>query len=124
MVDFLTIQQIAGADLDGVEAIEDIELGQRQAVDATGAHGLTDQRGVEPAATALASGVDAEFLAAAADLLADLVMQFGWKRPLTDPRRISLADPEHIADRARAHAGAGGGLRRDGVRRGDVGVGA
>src|ERR1700733_3719951 len=110
MVDFLAVQQIAGADLDGVEAIEDIQLSQRQTVDATGTHGLTDQRGVEPAATALASGVDAEFLATATDLLADLIMQFGRKRALADPGRIRLADSEHVTDGARAHAGAGCGL--------------
>src|SRR5580693_5082861 len=100
MVDFLAVQEIAGTDLDGVEAIEDIELGQRQAVDATGAHGLAHQRGVEPAAAALASGVDAELLAAAADLLTDLIMQFGRKRTLADPGRIGLADSEHVTDRA------------------------
>ena len=60
----------------------------------------------------------------AADLLADLVVQFGRERALADPRRIGLADAEHIADRARAHAGAGRGLRRHRVGRGDVGIGA
>ena len=115
---------IAGADLDAVETIEHVELGQRQAVDAADPHGLAHQHRVEPAAAALAPGVDAEFLAAAADLLADLVMQFGRKRALADPGRIGLADSEHVADRARAHAGAGRRLRRHGVGRGDVGIGA
>src|SRR3984957_7286534 len=98
MVDFLAVQEIAGADLDGVKAVEDIELGQRQAVDAAGTHGLADQRGVEPAAAALASGVDAEFLAAAANLLADLIMQFGRKRTLADPGGVGLADSENVTD--------------------------
>src|ERR1700722_12570979 len=106
MVDFLAVQEIAGADLDGVKAIEDIEFGQRQAVDATGAHGLTDQRGVEPAAAALATGVDAELLAAAADLLADLIMQFGRKRALANPGRIGFANSEPVTAPARPHAGA------------------
>ena len=74
MVDFLAVQHVAGADLDRVEAVENIELGQRQAVDAAGADGLPHQHGIEPAAAALAPGVDAELLAAAADLLADLVV--------------------------------------------------
>ena len=51
-------------------------------------------------------------------------VQFGRERPLPDPGRIGLADPEHIADRARPHAGAGRRLRRHGVGRGDVGIGA
>ena len=107
-----------------VEAVENIEFCQRQAGDAAGADGLPHQHGVEPAAAPLAAGVDAEFLAAPADLLADLVVQFGRERPLADPGRIGLADAEHIADRARAHAGAGRGLRRHRVGRGDVGIGA
>src|SRR6185437_11893999 len=98
---FLAIQPIADADLDAVEAVENIELGQRQAMDAAGPHGLAHQHRVEPAAAPLAPGVDAEFPAAAADLLADLVGQFGRERALADPRRIGLADAEHIADRAR-----------------------
>src|SRR6267154_267466 len=71
MVDFLAVQHITGADLDGVKTVENIELGQGQAVDAAGPHGLAYQRRIEPAAAPLAAGVDAELLAAAADLLAD-----------------------------------------------------
>src|SRR5271154_1771675 len=102
MVDFLAVQQIADANLNGVEAVENIELGQRQTIDAAGTHGLTHQRRVEPAAAAFAPGVDAEFPPAAADLLADLIMQFGRKRTLADPGRIGLADSEDVADGARA----------------------
>src|SRR5579872_5655914 len=100
MVDLLAVQQIPCANLDGFKAVENIELGQRQAMDTAGTHGLAHQRGIEPAAAALASGVDAEFLAAAANLLADRVMQFGRKRALTDAGRISLTDSKHVADRA------------------------
>src|SRR3982075_3093637 len=82
MVDFLAVQHIAGADLDTVEAVENIELGQRQPGDAAGAGGLSPQPRIEPAAAPLAPGVDAEFLAAAADLLTDLVAQFGRERTL------------------------------------------
>ena len=44
--------------------------------------------------------------------------------PCADPGRIGLADAEHVADRARAQAGAGRRLRRHGVGRGDVRIGA
>src|ERR1700719_49322 len=94
MVDLLAVQPIAGADLDAVVSVENIELGQRQAVDAAGPHRLAHQHGVEPAAAPLAPGIDAEFLAAAADLLADLVMQFGRKRTLAYPCRIGLANAQ------------------------------
>src|SRR6185312_14461723 len=82
MVDFFAVQPIAGADLDRSEAIENIELGQREPVNSTSAHGLPHQHGVEPAAAPLAPGIDAELPAAAADLLADLVLQLGRKRSL------------------------------------------
>src|SRR6202021_2228598 len=112
MIDFLAVQHVAGTDLDAGETVENIELGQRQAVDAAGPHRLAHQDRIEPAAAPLAPGVDAELLAAAADLLADRVMQFGRERTLPDPGRIGLADPEHITDRARSHAVAGRRLRR------------
>src|SRR5438477_4075140 len=73
MVDFLSVQPVTGADLDGVETIQNIELGQRQPVDAAGPHGLAHQHGIEPADAPLASSIDPELLAAAANLLADLV---------------------------------------------------
>src|ERR1700709_2189851 len=85
MVDFLAVQHVAGADLDRVKTVENVELGQRQPGDATCPHRLPHQHGVEPAAAPLAAGVDAEFLAAAADLLADLVVEFGRERALADP---------------------------------------
>src|SRR4030088_1318825 len=84
MIDLLAVQPIADTDLDAVEAVENVEFGQRQAVDATGADVLRYQRRVDPAAAALAPGVDAEFLAAAADQLADLIVEFGGKRPHAD----------------------------------------
>src|SRR5438045_2277480 len=124
MVDFLSVQPVTGADLDGVETIQNIELGQRQPVDAAGPHGLAHQHGIEPADAPLASSIDPELLAAAANLLADLVMQFGRKRALADPGRIGLADAQHVTDGARAHAGSGRRLRRHGVGRGDVGIGS
>src|ERR1700704_1096995 len=117
MMYLLAVQPITDADLDAVEAVENVELGQRQAVDAAGADSLPHQHRVEPAAAALASGVDAEFLAATADQLADLVVEFGGKRPHADAGGIGLADTEHIADRTRPHAGSGRRLRRHRVGR-------
>src|SRR6266699_5983798 len=74
MVDFLAVQGIAGADLDRIEAIENVELGQRQPVDAAGPHGLAHQHRVEPAAAPRAAGIGAEFAATLADPAAGLVV--------------------------------------------------
>src|ERR1700740_31929 len=112
MVDLFAVEAIAGAHLDRIEAIENIELGQRKPIDAAGPDRLSHQRRVEPAAAPLASGVDPELPSPAADLLANLTVEFGRKRPLADPGRIGLTDAEHIADRARSHARSGRRLRR------------
>src|SRR5712671_5254539 len=74
MVDFLAVQHVAGADLDRVEPVQNIEFCQRQASDAAGADGLAHQHGVEPAAAPLAPGIGAELAAALADLAANLVV--------------------------------------------------
>src|SRR3954466_4091774 len=115
MVDFIAVQRLVSQTLDGLETTDDIELGQGKPVDAAGPHGLAHQHRVKPAAAPFASGVDAKFLAAAADLLANGVMQLGRKRPLAASRSVRLADAEHVADRAWAHASARSRLRRHGV---------
>src|SRR5712691_6029085 len=92
MVDFLAVQGVAGADLDRIEAIENVELGQRQPVDAAGPHGLAHQHRVEPAAAPRAAGIGAEFAATLADPAAGLVVLFGREWSLPHPRRIGLAD--------------------------------
>src|SRR5581483_144288 len=98
IVDDAAVEPVAGADLDRVEAVEDVELGERQAVDAAGAHGLAHQHGVEPAAAAGPPGDGAELAAALAERLADVVLLLGRERPLPDPRGVGLADAEHVID--------------------------
>ena len=100
MADFAPVEPIAGADFDRIEAIEDIEFGEGDAVDAGGQHGLAHECGVEPAATARTAGDDAEFLSALAQELSGLVLELGRKRPFADAGRIGLGDTQHVMDRA------------------------
>ena len=116
VVDLAAIQPIAGADFDLVEAVEDVELGQREAIDAADAHGLAHQHGIEPAAAARPSGHNAELLAPLAENPADLVLLLGGERSFADARRIGLADAEHIADRAGAEPRPGRRLCRHRIR--------
>ncbi len=120
----LPAMPIGGADLDLVEAVEHVELGQRDAVDAADLDRLAHQRGVEPAAAPRPAGDGAELVAALAEPAADLVVELGRERAAADPRGVGLGDAEHIADGADRQAGAGGGLAGGGVRRGDEGIGA
>src|SRR5947209_18474278 len=112
MVDRLAVELIADADLDLVEAVEDVELGQGEPIDPRGPRGLSYQHGIKPAAAPLAPGVDAELLAAAADFLTNLVVQLGRERPESDAGGVGLADAKHVADRTGANARSGRGLRR------------
>ena len=74
-------------------AVEHVELGQRQALDAAELDRLADQHGVEPAAAARAAGDGAELVAALAQALADLVEQLGRERPGADAGGVGLVMP-------------------------------
>src|SRR6201999_1043200 len=102
IVDRAAVERVANTDLDLVKPIENVELGQSEAVNAAGPHCLAYQHRVEPAATPRSSCDHAEFLAPLAKHFANVVELFGRKRTGADARRIGLADAEHIADRARA----------------------
>ena len=115
---------IGGADLDLVEPVEHVELGQRDAVDAADLDRLAHHHRVEPAAAARPAGDDAELAAAFAEGLADLVRQLGRERAAADPGRVGLGDAEHKADGARRDPRPGRGLPRERVRRGHERIGA
>src|SRR6202034_1530339 len=105
IVDLLAVQAVTGRDLDGLKAVENVKLGQRQAVDAASAHRLAREHRVEPPAAARATGIGAEFATALADQPADLVVELGRKRAAPDARRVSFGDAKHVADRPRPEAG-------------------
>ena len=105
IVERLAVDPVAGADLHRLEAVEHVELGQRDAGDAADRDGLAHQHRVEPAAAALAAGDGAELVAALAEPLADLIVLLGRERARADAGRVGLDDAEHEAGRARAHAG-------------------
>src|SRR5205814_483976 len=67
----LPANAIGGADLDLVEAVEHIELGQGDAVDAADPDRLAHRHRIEPAAAPRPSGNGAELAAAITELLAD-----------------------------------------------------
>ena len=103
-VDALPVELVADAHLDLGKAVEHVELGERDAVDARHLDHLAHQAGVEPAAAALAPRVHAPLLAALAEALADAVGELGGERAGADARGIGLGQPQHVADGARPHA--------------------
>src|SRR5262249_42878437 len=76
-LDALAVELVADAGLDLLEAVQHVELGERDAVDAVQLHGLAHQHRIEPAAAAAPAGVDAVLVAAVAQQLADAVLELG-----------------------------------------------
>src|SRR5262249_15768386 len=124
MVDLTAVETVTNADLELLEAVQDVQLGEGEAVDAAGADGLPHQHGVEPTAAPAPPGPGAELAAAVAYELADGILLLGGERTFADAGRIGLADAEHVADGAGTEAATDGRLRGHGVRGGHERVGA
>ena len=120
----LPVQIIAHADFQGLEPVQHIQLGQRNARHAAGGTGLPHQHRIEPAAAPLAPGHGAEFTAPLAQPFAIRIVQFGRERAFTYAGGIGLDDPQHEINRGRTHACPGRRLPCNGVRAGDIGVSA
>ena len=118
------VEAITGADLDRVEAVEDVELGERQLGQAVEANRLTQHHAVEPPCPAAASGDRAELLADVDERVAIDVEQLGRERSGTDTGGVGLGDPDDPIDVARPETRADAGTAGGRVRRGHVGVGA
>src|SRR5205085_3235663 len=110
---------VAGADLDAVEAREDVEEGEGDGGDAAEVDGVFDGDGVEPAAAAGAAGGGAVLVAALADVVADVVGLLGRERPAAHARAVGLHDADEVADGLRRHAGAGEQAQRGATAAGD-----
>ena len=96
----LAVEFVGLADLHLVEFAENIEQSDRQAVDAADACAVTGGDGIEPAASPRTARDGSIFVPGLANMLSDIVVEFGRKRPLADARRICLGNAEHIVERA------------------------
>src|SRR5215212_5008790 len=88
VIEHFPVQTIAHADPQPLEPVEYVELREGDPVDAGGPDGLAHERRVEPAAAALAPRDRAEFPAPPSDQLSRVVVEFRWKRSLSDPGRV------------------------------------
>ena len=89
---------VGHADLDGLEGVEDVELGQCHLGEGVEAHRLAQHDGVEPAAAAAAAGVGPELVPPLDQELADVVLLLGRERPGADPGHVGLGDADHAVD--------------------------
>ena len=115
---------VTGAQGDLVEAVEHVELGDRERVEAVHAHRVAHHHRVVPAAPARAPGRGAVLAAALAQQVALGAVQLRRQRSLADAGRVGLGDAEDRADGARADAEAGADAADRRARRRDEGVGA
>src|SRR3546814_20408571 len=88
--------------LDLLEAVENVELGQRDALDAGQLGSLAHHHRVEPAAAPLPARDHAELAAARAQQLARGLGQLGRKGAAADPRGVGLGDAAHEVEVGRA----------------------
>src|SRR5690606_35791692 len=91
----LAVVLVGDADLQRLHPVEDVELGDAQPGDAVDRDGALERDHVHPSAAARAAGGGAVLLAAVADALPDLVVQFGRERAAADAGGVSLGDAEH-----------------------------
>ena len=107
--DFPAFDPVGHADGNLLEFVEHVELGDDDAVETVDRRSVTEQRDIEPAAAARPAGDGAEFLAAAADLLARSVQRLGRKRAAADAGDICLGYADDAADAGGRNACAGAG---------------
>src|SRR5215469_18568550 len=94
----LSTDAVAYADLQFGQAVEHVDFGEHEALDAAHLHRLAHEGGVEPSAAAAAAGDGAELMAAVAKHGARFVGEFGGERPRADAGAVGLGDPEDEAD--------------------------
>src|SRR5262249_4718441 len=73
IVDFAPVEAVSHTDLELRQAIENVELGEGQAIDSAGTNGLAHQHRVEPAAAPGPTGHGAELAPALAQQAAEIV---------------------------------------------------
>src|SRR5204863_3666160 len=114
---------IADADAQRIDSRENVELGDGQRGHAIEADGVAQRDLVEPAAAAWPPGGGPHLAPALAKPLAELVLELRREWPRADARRVGLCDPPDLVDVPGPDAGTDAGRARDGVRRGDEGIG-
>src|SRR5206468_12020836 len=95
---------VSDADLDAFQPVEDVELGDGEAVDAVDLHRALQRHQVDPAAAARTARAGTELVALLAQEFAHLVVELGRERAATDARGVGLADAPDVVDIACADA--------------------
>src|SRR6185503_15172360 len=100
---------VSGAETDAVESVEHIELGNREIGQTVDARGVAHDHAVEPAAPTRTSRRGAELVAQLSHLCCERLIELGWKRAVSDTRRVGFYDTNHRIELAWRDANTGRG---------------
>src|SRR5690606_31586254 len=114
---------VAHTDLDHIQAVEHVQLGQAQATDAVDLNCAAQDYGIEPAATAGATGSRTELVATLGQTLTDVIEQLSGERTRTYPGGVGLGDAQHVIQVQGTETGTGSRTASRGVGAGHVGIG-
>lgn len=97
------------ADLDSVEIIKYVQLGQRHTREAVNPNGIAQHHGIEPAGTPRTTRGGTKFISDCAQLLAISIVQFSREWTTANPSHIGFGDADDFVEVARTNAGTGTG---------------
>lgn len=120
----LPVVGIACGDLELVEVIQDVQLGEVDGRVVVARVAVLDDHEIQPTAAALPAGGDANLVADLLQLVAVGVELLGGEGPRADARGVGLHDADDLADGAPAEGQTGQDATEAGVGRGHEGVGA
>src|SRR5262249_15635261 len=110
-----SVAAIRGANLDTLEAVEYVELGECKRVDAVDAHAVPCGHRIVPPAPPRPAGDGAVLVAAFTQPLPCLAEQLRWKRAFAHPCRVRLDNTHDAAHGARPDAESGADTAHRGV---------
>lgn len=121
-LDTAAIAFVGDADAQLFQTVEDVKLGKGHAGEAVGAGGMSDDDGIEPAATTGASCGGTEFTADLAQVFTYGIVEFCGHGTAADPGGIGFGDAQDVIEHGGTDSRSGGGVAGDGGRRCDKGI--
>src|SRR5207302_3603081 len=100
-------QRVANADRQLSKVRQDVELRQRELVDAVHPHRVAEGDEVEPAAAPASAGDGAVLVAELAHRVLSGPLDLRRERPFADARNVCLRDADHAVDATGADADSG-----------------
>ena len=115
VIDPFAIQFVGHADLNLIEFIQHIQLGDGEAIEAVHLNGVATDHPVESSrASPAPAGGGSEFTAALRQLIVEAPAQFGRERPLTDAGGVGLGHTDDPVDQGGSHSGTDAGTSETG----------